>query len=48
MSEPQRQGALDRARRAFFDAGADGVLVNLEQLPAWLEANDEKGENTCI
>jgi len=24
----------------FLEAGADDVLLNIEQLPAWIQAND--------
>ena len=28
------------ARQMFLEAGADDVLLNIEQLPAWIQAND--------
>ena len=27
------------ARQVFLEAGADDVLLNIEQLPAWIQAN---------
>ena len=40
LSAEKKQVALDRARQVFLEAGADNVLLNIEQLPAWIQAND--------
>lgn len=40
LSAEEKQAALDRARQVFLEAGADDVLLNIEQLPAWIRAND--------
>ena len=40
LSAEKKQAALDRARQMFLEAGADDVLLNIEQLPAWIQAND--------
>ena len=40
LSTEKKQAALDRARQVFLEAGADDVLLNIEQLPAWIQAND--------
>ena len=40
LSAEKKQAALDRARQVFLEAGADDVLLNIEQLPAWIQAND--------
>ena len=40
LSADEKQAALDRARQVFLEAGADDVLLNIEQLPAWIQAND--------
>ena len=37
LSAEKKQAALDRARQVFLEAG---VLLNIEQLPAWIQAND--------
>ncbi len=39
LSADEKQAALDRVRQTFLEAGADDVLLNIEQLPAWLQAN---------
>ena len=39
LSAEKKQAALDRARQMFLEAGADDVLLNIEQLPAWIQAN---------
>ncbi len=39
LTEDERTAVLARARRSFLEAGADDVLLELGQLPAWLEAN---------
>ena len=38
LSAEKKQAALDRARQVFLEAGADDVLLNIEQLPAWIQA----------
>ena len=40
LSADEKQAALDRARQMFLETGADDVLLNIEQLPAWIQAND--------
>lgn len=40
LSADEKQAALDRAWQVFLEAGADDVLLNIEQLPAWIQAND--------
>lgn len=40
LSAEKKQTALDRARQVFLEAGADDVLLNIEHLPAWIQAND--------
>lgn len=40
LSAEKKQAALDRARQMFLEAGADDVLLNIEQLPAWMQANN--------
>ena len=40
LSAEKKQAALDRAQQMFLEAGADAVLRNIEQLPAWIQAND--------
>lgn len=40
LSAEKKQAALDRARQVFLEAGADDVLLNIEQLSAWIQAND--------
>ena len=40
LSADEKQAALDRARQVFLEAGADDVLLNIKQLPAWIQAND--------
>ena len=40
LSAEKKQVALDRARQMFLEAGADDVLLNIEQLPAWIQANN--------
>lgn len=40
LSAEKKQAALDRARQMFLETGADDVLLNIEQLPAWIQAND--------
>ena len=40
LSAEKEQAALDRARQVFLEAGADDVLLNIEQLPAWIQVND--------
>lgn len=40
LSAEKKQAELDRARQVFLEAGADDVLLNIEQLPAWIQAND--------
>ena len=40
LSAEKKQTALDRARQVFLEAGADDVQLNIEQLPAWIQAND--------
>lgn len=40
LSAEKKQAALDRARQVFLEVGADDVLLNIEQLPAWIQAND--------
>ena len=40
LSAEKKQVALDRARQVFLETGADDVLLNIEQLPAWIQAND--------
>lgn len=39
LSAEKKQVALDRVRQMFLEAGADDVLLNIEQLPAWIQAN---------
>ena len=39
LSAEKKQAALDRARQMFLEAGANDVLLNIEQLPAWIQAN---------
>ena len=40
LSAEKKQAALDRARQMFLEAGADDVLLNIEQLPTWIQANN--------
>ena len=40
LSADEKQAALDRARQMLLETGADDVLLNIEQLPAWIQAND--------
>lgn len=40
LSAEKKQAALDRVRQVFLEAGADDVLLNIKQLPAWIQAND--------
>lgn len=40
LSAEKKQAALDRARQVFPETGADDVLLNIEQLSAWMQAND--------
>ena len=40
LSAEKQQAAFDRARQMFIEAGADDVLLNIEQLPAWIQANN--------
>ena len=40
LSAEKKQAALDRARQVFLETSADDVLLNIEQLPAWIQAND--------
>lgn len=40
LSAEKKQAALDRARQMFLETGADDVLLNIEQLPAWMQANN--------
>ena len=40
LSAEKKQAALDRARQVFLETGADDVLLNIVQLPAWIQAND--------
>lgn len=40
LSAEKKQAAFDRARQMFIEAGADDVLLNIEQLPAWIQANN--------
>ena len=40
LSADEKQAALDRAWQVFLEAGADDVQLNIEQLPAWIQAND--------
>ena len=40
LSADEKQAALDRARQMFLETGADDVLLNIEQLPAWIQANN--------
>ena len=40
LSADEKQAALDRARQMFLETGADDVLLNIEQLPVWIQAND--------
>lgn len=37
-----RERVLARAKEAFLAAGADGVLLNLSQLPQWLEEQEKE------
>lgn len=39
LSAEKRQAVLDEARSKLLESGADDVLLNLSELPAWLEAN---------
>lgn len=39
LSDVDRQIALDTARRKYMEAGADDVLLNLRELPAWIRVN---------
>lgn len=39
LSDVDRQIALDTARRRYMEAGADDVLLNLRELPAWIRVN---------
>lgn len=39
LSEAEQMKILNKARQTFLDAGADDVILNLEQLPDWLEKN---------
>ncbi len=40
MPLPERENALGKARQILLDAGADDVLLNLAQLPGWLERHN--------
>ena len=40
LSAEKKQAALDRARQVFLETGADDVLLNIEQLLAWMQANN--------
>ena len=40
LSAEKKQAALDRARQMFLETGADDVLLNIEQLTAWIQANN--------
>ena len=40
LSAEKKQAALDRARQMFLETGAADVQLNIEQLPAWIQAND--------
>ena len=37
LSGDERENICDKARQKFYAAGADDVLLNLEQLPKWIE-----------
>ena len=37
-----RERVLTRAKETFLAAGADGVLLNLSQLPQWLEEQEKE------
>ena len=37
-----RERVLARAKETFLAAGADGVLLNLSQLPQWLEEQEKE------
>lgn len=39
LSAEKRQAVLDEAHNKLLESGADDVLLNLSELPAWLEAN---------
>lgn len=40
LSAEKKQAALDRAQQMFLETGAADVQLNIEQLPAWIQAND--------
>ena len=40
LSQKEKEAAKAKARQTFLEAGADGVLDTLADLPAWLEAQD--------
>ena len=40
LSQADREAAKAKARQTFLEAGADGVLDTLADLPAWLETQD--------
>lgn len=40
LSQAEKEAAKAKARQTFLEAGADGVLDTLADLPAWLEAQD--------
>ena len=40
LSAEKKQAALDRVRQMFLETDAADVQLNIEQLPAWIQAND--------
>ena len=40
LSQKEKEAAKAKARQTFLEAGADGVLDTLADLPAWLEAQE--------
>lgn len=42
LSPQEKDRALARGRETFLAAGADGVLLNLSQLPQWLEEQEKE------
>ena len=48
LSDSQREAALEKGRQKLLQAGADAVLRNLTELPAWLEENDSTDSSVHI
>ena len=40
LSLTEKESVLDKARKKLLMAGADAVLLNLEELPGWIEENE--------